>query len=258
MADTSFDYDVVIVGGGPAGLSAGVFTARADFRTLVVEHNRSLLRKSAHLENYLGFPAGVRPTTFLEIAQDHATNAGCVYVSGEVVDIKHAHSEDHSGDAPETGAVDSGFIVSTADQQFETRYVIVASWSDCSFLDTLGVERGTEDGGHVPIIEVDADGRTSVDGVYAAGRITDQHHQAIVNAGHGAHVAIALIEEVNPAFWNDWVAIEGYYDSYDKEVPVGVEEISHEERERRIRDSRATMRRYFGEHSVNEPEDAMR
>lgn len=51
-----FDYDVVIVGGGPAGCSAGVFTGRYGLDTVIFDRGRSSLRRCAYLENYLGFP----------------------------------------------------------------------------------------------------------------------------------------------------------------------------------------------------------
>ncbi|GAB3040816.1 NAD(P)/FAD-dependent oxidoreductase [Natronobiforma cellulositropha] len=227
--------DVLVVGGGPAGCSAGVFTARAGLETHIVEHRRSLLRKSAHLENYLGFPDGVRPQTFLEIARDHARTAGCTYETATVESVERT-----DGDA-------GRFRAATTDGVIDAAFVLVASWSDCSFLEAVGVETGIEEGGHVPIVEIDDDGRTSVEGIYAAGRLTDQHHQAIVNAGHGAHVALALVRDVRPSYYNDWVVPEGYYEAYDRAVPDGVEAIDHEERERRLERSRRTMRTYFAE-----------
>ena len=58
---TSTKYDVAIVGGGPAGCSAGVFCSRAGLDTVVVSNGRSTLQKCAFVENYLGFPAGIEP-----------------------------------------------------------------------------------------------------------------------------------------------------------------------------------------------------
>ena len=48
--------DVLIVGGGVAGLSAGIFTGRAGLDTLVVSEGESILERNAHLENYPGSP----------------------------------------------------------------------------------------------------------------------------------------------------------------------------------------------------------
>jgi thioredoxin reductase (NADPH) len=59
-ADTDF-YDVVIVGGGPAGLAAGVYGASEGLRTEIVEREApgGQAGLSARIENYLGFPAGL-------------------------------------------------------------------------------------------------------------------------------------------------------------------------------------------------------
>ena len=52
-------HDVVIVGGGPAGCSAGVFCAREGLDTVMFDRGRSSIQRCAHLENFLGFPKGI-------------------------------------------------------------------------------------------------------------------------------------------------------------------------------------------------------
>jgi len=54
----AFDHDVVVVGGGPAGCAAGVFTARYGLDTMIFDRGRSSIQRCAYLENYLGFPRG--------------------------------------------------------------------------------------------------------------------------------------------------------------------------------------------------------
>ncbi|MCH7660101.1 MAG: FAD-dependent oxidoreductase, partial [Euryarchaeota archaeon] len=66
------EYDVVIVGGGVAGLSAGIFTARAGLETLIVDQGRSILARNALLENYPGFPIGINPRRFLDMVEAQA------------------------------------------------------------------------------------------------------------------------------------------------------------------------------------------
>ena len=54
-ADSGFDHDVVIVGGGPAG----AFTARYGLDTHIFDDGRSPIQRCTFLKNYLGFPAGI-------------------------------------------------------------------------------------------------------------------------------------------------------------------------------------------------------
>ena len=60
------DYDVLIVGGGPAGLSAALVLARARRRVLVLDEQRPRNAPAGHVHNYLG-REGTPPARLLEI-----------------------------------------------------------------------------------------------------------------------------------------------------------------------------------------------
>jgi len=225
------NYDVAIVGGGPAGCAGGVFCSRAGLDTVVVSNGRSTLQKCAFVENYLGFPVGIEPRSLLNLLERHAREAGCTMVEGSVA----------------SAAVDKeGFVLTLDQESITSDLLLAASWSDSDYLEALGVETEPESGrGSVSVVPTDDQGETNVDGVYAAGRITDTHHQAIVNAGDGARVALEIVKKVDPEFYNDWIAPEGYYERYDREVPAGVEEIDHNERRRRAEHANEYMRTFF-------------
>jgi len=242
--------EVLIVGGGVAGLTAATYTARAGLDTLVCDVGESILRRNAHLENVPGFPAGVNSSTFLDLLDAQAARNGVDSREARVVALERVDAPDDSadGDAPRgfEATLDSGDAV-RADR------VIAASWSDADYLDGLDVD--LRDAGSKQYVQVhgddggsvEASGRTTVDGLYAAGRLADQYHQAVVAAGHGAQVAITLIHDADVPYYHDWVAPEGYFTDRDREVPPGCEEIDESERRARERESMAAMREYFAD-----------
>ena len=234
---TETDRDVLIVGGGPAGLSAGMFTARAGLDTVLVTDGDPILRRNAHLENYPGFPAGVNSHRLLELMGEQADRAGCDRREGRVVDIQCS---------------DGGFVAETADdRQLTASNVVAATKNTVDYLAGIdGVEildRGKE------FVDTDDRGRTGVLGLYAAGRLAAQPHQAIIVAGHGATVGVTLVEDSDVEFYHDWVTPEGYFTGRGRECPPGCEEIDAAERKKRERESVAAMGEWFAEPHPSEP-----
>jgi thioredoxin reductase len=225
------DRRVVVVGGGVAGLSAASFTARAGLETLVLDDGGSILRRNAHLENYPGFPAGVNARLLLEMMADGAEAAGADRRQAEVTAVVPG---------------DDGFAVHTAaGESHRADHVIAATKNEVGYLAGLaGVE--LLDRGKTFVVTDDR-GRTGVPGLYAAGRLAGKPHQAVVGAGHGAEVAVTLLEDADLPFYHDWVTPMGYFTDRGRELPPGCEEIDEAERERREARSRATMREYFAE-----------
>lgn len=234
--------DVCIVGGGVAGLAAAIFTARNGLETLVVDGGESILARNASLENYPGYPDGVDARRYLQLVREQARRAGATFELGHVTEIT----------AREPGNFEAGFRLQTkGGDPLEARRVVAASWPDSEYLVPLDV--GRKQRGSKYMIAVDEAGRTAVDGVYAAGRIADEPHQAIVAAGHGAKVGLAVIHDADVAFYHDWVAPDGYFTGRDRDVPPGCEEIDDEERLERDRRARATMLEYLGEPLDEQP-----
>jgi len=235
---TTETRDVCIVGAGPAGLTAAIYTARAGMDTLVLNADEPILARNAHLENVPGFPAGVDARLFLEMTRDQAERNGAAVRAGRVTRI----------DETEAGRL----LVEAGDDAVRADYAICTSWSDTDYLADL--ERvGLTKRGSKTYVDVDEDGATEVDGLYAAGRIAETHHQTVVAAGDGAAVALTVIDDSEVPFYHDWVVPEGYFTGRDREIPPGCEEIDDDERERREREARETMREYFADPHPDEP-----
>lgn len=232
--------DVCIVGGGVAGLTASIFTARAGLDSLVLNTGESILERNAHLENVPGFPAGVNSRLFLDMTRDQAERNGAEIRETSVTDL--IRGED--GRLAVTTEADAEPIL--------TDYAICTSWADTDYLadlDGVGlIKRGSK-----RYVDVEDDGSTGVDGLYAAGRLAETHHQTVVAAGHGADVALTVVDDSEVPFYHDWVAPEGYFTGRDRDVPPGCEEIDEAERQRREAESMAVMQEYFTEPHPDEP-----
>lgn len=77
-------HDVIVVGGGVAGLSAAIYLARAKRDTLVVDSGKSMARWEPDVQNYLGFPDGISGETLLDNGRAHATRYGAVFVEDKI------------------------------------------------------------------------------------------------------------------------------------------------------------------------------
>lgn len=228
---------VGIVGGGVAGLTAGIFTARHGLSTTVFDAGDSILRRNAHLENFPGFPLGINARQLLELLAEQAERAGCLLVDARVDVVESA---------------EDGFAVQLADGGARNvDVVIVATKNETGPIDDLpGVE--IVDRGKL-FVAVDDRGRTGAAGVYAAGRLAGEPHQSAVAAGHGAKVGVTVLEDLDVPFYHDWVAPERYFTGRDREVPPGCEEIDDEERLDRERRAVTYLRDRFDEPHAEPP-----
>ncbi|MFW5918746.1 MAG: FAD-dependent oxidoreductase [Halanaeroarchaeum sp.] len=218
---TTKQHDVAVIGGGVAGRSASIFTARHGLDTVVIDAGEPLLRRNAHLENYPGFPAGVNSRLLLDAMAEQAERAGAERREATVTDLRQT---------------DDGFAIETADgDRALAAHVIAATKNETDYLTGIDgaevVDRGKS------FVSVDERGRTDVTGLYAAGRLAGKPHQTVVAAGHGAEVAVTLLEDADVPFYHDWVAPEGYFTGRGRDVPPGTEEIDEDERRERERRS---------------------
>ena len=83
-------FDVIIIGGGPAGLSAAIYAKRAGLETAVIEKATAggQISQTHKLENYLGFENGISGADFAADSLAQAKRFGVVFISDEVVDLE--------------------------------------------------------------------------------------------------------------------------------------------------------------------------
>jgi thioredoxin reductase (NADPH) len=183
-------YDLIIVGGGPAGASAAVFAARAGLSTLVLDADKGFTRK-AMLHNHLGFPDGITGPELVELGRRHAEGSGAQWVEASVTQIV-------SGD---DGSV---VVVTESGERYEAQDLLLAVGIKTDVAQDAGIT--TKDGSEprIPsVIEVDGEGRTNLDHVWAAGTAGDVSVHTIVTAGDGARVAINIISAQRGERWVD-------------------------------------------------------
>jgi hypothetical protein len=205
---TEFDHDVVIVGGGPAGCSAGVFCAREGLDTLIFDRGRSSISRCAYLENYLGFPNGIDIESFYGLMHDHAERAGCTVVPDLVEVVVRREG--------------GGFVIETQEnRRMSARQVVAATRYDGEYLRPLdddgtmfeSYEHDGETHEHFAQSYPEDDGTTPVEGLYVASPSEKADKQAIMAAGWGARVAHRAIADARLAegWWEsaadgvDWV-----------------------------------------------------
>lgn len=114
MAKKTEHYDVVIIGGGAAGLTAGIYCGRAKLKTLVIEKSLigGLATYTNEIENYPGFPEGATGLGLMDLFHKQAKNFGVTF---KLTDVKSVSFKEDLK------------IVETFRTNYEAKVVIVAS-----------------------------------------------------------------------------------------------------------------------------------
>lgn len=81
-------YDVIIIGAGPAGISASLYAKRANFKVLVLYYGKSELEKAHKIENYYGFENGISGEKLYFEGIKQAKKIGVDVLEKEIIDIK--------------------------------------------------------------------------------------------------------------------------------------------------------------------------
>ena len=107
------DFDLTIIGGGPAGISAALYAVRAGFKVLIIHNGPLALEKAHKIENYYGFPQGISGSQLYENGIEQAENIGAAVIKAEVTNVSIAE--------------DLSFNVATKDNVYNCSSLILAT-----------------------------------------------------------------------------------------------------------------------------------
>jgi thioredoxin reductase (NADPH) len=112
-----YDYDTIIIGGGPAGYTAGLYAARSGLKTLLVEGAATVSQITITdlIENYPGIPEGINGFDLMQLFKTQALKFGLEIITKDVLTIKN------------NAAAPVIWDVNVEDKSFKTLSVIVAT-----------------------------------------------------------------------------------------------------------------------------------
>ena len=127
------EYEVVIIGGGPAGLTAGLYTSRARLNSLLIERGLvgGLITETELVENYPGFPEGISGFELGQLMHQQVTKYGTKTIIAEATGIELREEQK---------------VVKTTKGDFIAKAVIIASGSERLKLGITGEEEFTGKG----------------------------------------------------------------------------------------------------------------
>jgi len=120
-------YDVIIIGSGPAGLTAAIYTTRANLKTLIIAGSKwgGQLQLTTLVENYPGFPDGIQGPDLMTAMRKQAEHFGAEFVDTDFI----------SGDFSKSGGP---FKARAGDIEYEGKAIIIATGADTKWLGVAG------------------------------------------------------------------------------------------------------------------------
>ena len=119
-------YDVIIIGAGPAGISASLYTTRGNLKTLVIYNGISSLEKAKKIDNYYGFKDGISGEELYKIGIEQTQKLETEVKNEEVLKIE---------------MIENGFSVKTINVEYNSKSVILATGSKKNKPKIKGIEK---------------------------------------------------------------------------------------------------------------------
>lgn len=118
-------WDTAIIGSGPAGLTAGIYTTRGALSTLIVGGSSwgGQLMLTSEVDNFPGFPEGILGPSLMENMKNQAVRFGAEFVPSNVTSVDFSKKP---------------FTLRTSDQEFKAKTVIIATGAETKWLGVKG------------------------------------------------------------------------------------------------------------------------
>ena len=120
------NYDVIIVGAGPAGISAGLYAKRANLDVLILYYGEAELEKAHKIDNYYGFEDGIAGEDLYNIGISQAKKLGIEVLEREILSIEINKNLQ--------------FEAKTMDEIFESKSIIIAAGNKKNRPNIKGIE----------------------------------------------------------------------------------------------------------------------
>lgn len=138
------EYDVIIIGAGPSGISASLYTVRANKKTLVLYEDKAGLEKANKIENYYGFENGINGEELYNIGIKQAKNLGADVKKEEVIKIEinnDMYSNNDNVNENKDSTSKYRFIVTTSNGLYKAKVVILATGNKKNKPKIKGIEK---------------------------------------------------------------------------------------------------------------------
>lgn len=121
-------YDVIIIGSGPSGLTAAIYTTRASLKTLVIAGHTwgGQLMLTTEVENFPGFPEGIQGPELMAKMRKQAERFGAEFVD-----------ENFTG-SDFTNKVNNLFTIKVGEREYQTKTILMATGADTKWLGVNG------------------------------------------------------------------------------------------------------------------------
>ncbi len=104
-------YDVIVIGSGPAGITAAIYSKRRNLSILVISKENGTLQKAEKIDNYYGFENGISGKELYVNGIKQAKNLGIDFIEDEVINIEYINQ----------------FTIETVNSKYEAKAVILAT-----------------------------------------------------------------------------------------------------------------------------------